>query len=194
MRALLSPRRFWFLYSSLFILFGLIIYQIFQLTYFHQPSLLAIAHRQQFLTIETPPVRGLITDRNGKEFVTNLKIPSIYAIPRILKEEEREKLGRELFNILGVDRKVLAEKLARDKAFIWIKRRVSAEEANAVKKLKSPAMGILDEYKRFYPQGVMLSQVLGFSNVDNQGIDGIERTMDADLRGSPGNRITKRDA
>ena len=88
MRALLSPRRFWFLYGALLILFGLVIYQIFQLTYFHQPSLLAMAHRQRFLTIETPPVRGLITDRNGKEFVTNLKIPSIYAVPRILKDEE----------------------------------------------------------------------------------------------------------
>lgn len=194
MRAFLSPRRFWFLYIALFILFGLIIYQIIQLTYFHQPSLLAQAHRQQYLAIETPPVRGLIMDRNGKEFVTNLKIPSIYAVPRVLKEEEREKFSREISGILGIDRKTVSGKLARDKSFIWIKRRVSAEEANAVKKLESPAFGILEEYKRFYPQGPMLAQVLGFSNVDNQGLEGIEKAMDADLRGRPGKRITKRDA
>lgn len=194
MRALFSPRRFWFLYATLFILFGLIIYQIFQLTYFHQPSLLALAHRQQFLTIETPPVRGLITDRNGKEFVTNLKIPSIYAVPRILKMEEREKLARQLSQILRLDYKNVMERLTREKAFIWIKRRVSADEAAAVRKLDHRALGILEEYKRFYPQGPMLAQVLGFSNVDNMGIEGLERFMDADLHGRAGKRITKRDA
>ncbi len=194
MRALLSPRRFWFLYITLFILFGLVVYQIFQLTCYHQSSLLAIAHRQQYLAIETPPVRGLITDRNGKEFVTNLKIPSIYAVPRIMKDEDREKFARELSTILSLDRKSITDKLSRDKSFVWIKRRVSAEEANGVKRLQSPALGILDEYKRFYPQGGMLAQVLGFSNVDNQGVEGLERSMDADLRGRPGKRITKRDA
>ena len=65
MRALLSPRRFWFLYIVLFIFFCLVIYQIVQLTCFHQPSLLALAHRQHYLTIDVPPLRGQITDRNG---------------------------------------------------------------------------------------------------------------------------------
>ncbi|MBI4711507.1 MAG: hypothetical protein HY767_03480, partial [Candidatus Omnitrophica bacterium] len=52
---MLSPRRFWFLYIVLFILFGLVIYQIVQLTWFHQSSLLALAHRQHYLTIDVPP-------------------------------------------------------------------------------------------------------------------------------------------
>ncbi len=194
MRASLSPRRFWFLYATLFILFGLAVYQMIQLTYFRQPLLLAQAHRQQYLVIQTPPVRGLITDRNGKEFVTNLRIPSIYAVPRVLPEEERARLSGELSKILRLERKDLIRKLSRDKSFVWIKRRVSAEEANAVKELGSPGLGILEEYKRFYPQGSMLAQVLGFSNVDNEGLEGIERAMDADLRGRPGKRITKRDA
>ncbi|HNX69432.1 MAG TPA: penicillin-binding protein 2 [Candidatus Omnitrophota bacterium] len=194
MRALLSPRRFWFLYITLFVLFGLVIYQIFQLTYFHQSSLRALADRQHYLTIDVPPVRGPITDRTGKEFVTNLKIPSIYAVPRILDKDEREKLSQSLAKILGLDRGWLAKRLARDKSFVWIKRRVGFEEADAVKKLENPAIGIIEEYKRFYPQGPMLAQVLGFSNVDNQGLEGIELSMDNDLRGKPGKRITKRDA
>ncbi len=194
MRVLLSPRRFWFLYIVLFILFGLVIYQIFQLTYFHQPSLLALAKRQHYLTIDVPPLRGQITDRNGKEFVTNLKIPSIYAVPRIMSQEDRDTLSRDLAKILRLDRKAVAKKLERDKAFVWIKRRVSFDEANAISKLESPALGILEEYKRFYPQGPMLAQVLGFSNVDNEGLEGLERMMDSDLRGKPGKRITKRDA
>ena len=194
MRALLSPRRFWFLYIVLFVLFGLVIYQVVQLTWLHQSSLLALAHRQHYLTIDIPPSRGPITDRNGKEFVTNLKIPSIYAVPRALKDEERADLGREVAKILGLDRKWVMARLSRDKSFVWIKRRVTFEEAEKIRKLKCPELGVLEEYKRFYPQGTMLAQVLGFSTVDNQGVEGIERSMDGDLRGKPGKRVTQRDA
>jgi len=194
MRALLSPRRFWFLYIVLFILFGLVIYQIVQLTWFHQSSLLALAHRQHYLTIDVPPLRGPITDRNGKEFVTNLKIPSIYAVPRVLKEEERADLSRDVAKILGLDRKWVMERLSRDKSFVWLKRRVTFEESEKIRKLQCPELGVLEEYKRFYPQGTMLAHVLGFSTVDNQGVEGIERFMDGDLRGKPGRRVTQRDA
>ncbi len=194
MRALLSPRRFWFLYIVLLVLFCLVIYQILQLTWLHQSSLLALAHRQHYLTIDVSPMRGPITDRNGKEFVANLKIPSIYAIPRALKDEDRADLSREIANILGLDRKWVTERLSRDKSFVWIKRRVTFEESEKIKKLECPELGILEEYKRFYPQGTMLAQVLGFSTVDNQGVEGIERSLDGDLRGKPGKRVTQRDA
>jgi cell division protein FtsI (penicillin-binding protein 3) len=194
MRALLSPRRFWFLYIVLFIFFCLVIYQIVQLTCFHQPSLLALAHRQHYLTIDVPPLRGPITDRNGKEFVTNLKIPSIYGVPRALREEERQELSRQVAKILGLDYKWVLERLSRDKSFVWLKRRVTFEESDKIRKLECPGLGILEEYKRFYPQGPMLAQVLGFSTVDNQGVEGIERSMDNELRGKPGMRVTQRDA
>ncbi len=194
MRALLSSRRFWFLYIVLAVLFGLVIYQIVQLTWLHQSSLLTLAHRQHFLTIDVPALRGPITDRNGKEFVTNLKIPSIYAVPRALKDEERRDLSLEISKILGLDRKWVMERLTRDKSFVWLKRRVTFEEAEKIRKLECPELGILEEYKRFYPQGTMLSQVLGFSTVDNQGVEGLERSMDGDLRGKLGRRLTQRDA
>jgi cell division protein FtsI (penicillin-binding protein 3) len=194
MRALLSPRRFWFLYIVLFIVFCLIIYQIVQLTCFHQSSLRTLAHRQHYLSIDVPPLRGPITDRNGKEFVTNLKIPSIFAVPRAMKEEERVALSREIAKILGLDRKWVMERLSRDKSFVWLKRRVTFEEADKIRKLKCPELGVLEEYKRFYPQGTMLAQVLGFSTVDNQGVEGLERSLDGDLRGKPGMRLTQRDA
>ncbi len=194
MRALLSPRRFWFVYIALLVLFCLIIYQIVQLTWFHQSSLLTLAHRQHYLTIDVPALRGPITDRNGKEFVTNLKIPSIYAVPRALRDEERSELSREISKILGLDRKWVMERLSRDKSFVWLKRRVTFEEAEKIRKLECPELGILEEYKRFYPQGTMLAQVLGFSTVDNQGVEGLERSMDGDLRGQPGRRVTQRDA
>lgn len=194
MRALLSSRRFWFLYIVLFVVFGLIIYQIIQLTCIHQPALLKRAHRQHYVSIDIPPLRGPITDRNGKEFVTNLKIPSVYAVPRALRDEDVELFSRQIAKILGLDRKWVAERLSKDKSFVWIKRRVTFEEADKIRKLGYPELGIMEEYKRFYPQGSMLAQVLGFSNVDNEGLDGLERSMNGDLCGKPGKRLTQRDA
>ncbi|HOE68689.1 MAG TPA: penicillin-binding protein 2 [Candidatus Omnitrophota bacterium] len=194
MRAKLSGRRFWFLYIVLFILFGLIVYQVVQLTYFHKLSLVELAHRQHYVTIDIPPMRGPITDRIGKEFVSNLKIPSIYAVPRLLDAAGRERLTKELAQILKLDKKFVARRLERDKAFVWLKRRVTFEEAEAVKKLDNPALGFIEEYKRFYPQGSLLANVIGFSNVDNQGLEGIELSMDSYLRGKAGKCVTKRDA
>jgi len=138
MRALLSPRRFWFLYIVLLVVFGLVIYQIIQLTWFHQPSLLALAHRQHYLTIDVPSLRGPITDRNGIEFVTNLKIPSIYAVPRSMKDEERVALGSKISKILGLDRKWVMDRLKKDKSFVWLKRRVTFDEADKIRKLDCP--------------------------------------------------------
>ncbi|OQA57113.1 MAG: Stage V sporulation protein D [Candidatus Omnitrophica bacterium ADurb.Bin277] len=194
MRAQFSNKRFWFLYTTLFILFGLVIYQVIQLTYFHQSSLLELAHRQHYITIDVPPVRGSVTDRIGREFVTNLKVPSIYAIPRIMSAGEKTRFAGDLAKILKLDKTFVLRRLERDKAFVWIKRRVSFEEAEEVKKIGNPAIGITEEYKRFYPQGTTLANVLGFSNVDNQGLEGIEMVMDAYLHGKPGKRVTKRDA
>lgn len=194
MRALLSSRRFWFLYIVLFVVFGLIIYQIIQLTCIHQPALLKRARRQHYVSIDIPSLRGPITDRNGKEFVTNLKIPSVYAVPRALRDEDVELFSRQIAKILGLDRKWVAERLSKDKSFVWIKRRVTFEEADKIRKLGYPELGIMEEYKRFYPQGSMLAQVLGFSNVDNEGLDGLERSMNGDLCGKPGKRLTQRDA
>lgn len=164
------------------------------MTCFHQSSLLQLAHRQQYLSMEVPPLRGPITDRYGKEFVTNLKIPSIYGVPKILSDEERKKLVPELSRILAIESRWLMARLSRNKSFVWIKRRATFEEAEKVKQLGCEALGVLEEYKRFYPQGPMLAQVLGFSNVDGQGLDGLEMYVDNDLRGRPGRKITKRDA
>ncbi|HQB11725.1 MAG: Stage V sporulation protein D [Candidatus Omnitrophica bacterium ADurb.Bin292] len=194
MRARFSQQRFWVLYGALFILFGLIIYQVVQLTYFHQPSLLELAHRQHYVTVDIPPMRGPITDRINREFVTNLKVPSIYAIPRILDLEGRENLTEKLATILKLDKSFVRQRLERDKSFVWLKRRATFEEAEQVQKLNSPAIGMIEEYKRFFPQGSTLANVLGFSNVDNEGLEGIELSMDHFLRGKPGKRITKRDA
>lgn len=186
--------RFWFIYFCIALIFIMLVYQLVQLMVIRQDSLLEAADKQHQMTIKIPPLRGPILDRNGKELGTNLKLPSIYAVPRVLNEQEKDELQEKLVEILELDESFVKRRLDRDKAFVWIKRHVSEEQGQAIEALKHKGLGIIDEYKRFYPQADLLSQVLGFTNIDNQGLEGIELTLNRALSGREGIRRTKRDA
>lgn len=175
-------------------MFLTISFQIIQLSFFHHSSLVQRAVSQYQLVVDIPPLRGPILDRNGQSLAINLKVPSIYAVPRLLHTEEKEALADELAEKLSLSRSFVLERLAKDKAFVWIERRVSSEEAKKIEARHHPALGILHEHKRFYPHGQLLANLLGFTNVDNQGIEGVERMMDGILRGKAGKRFTRRDA
>lgn len=190
----LSKRRLWVLDFFIFTLFFLILNQLIQLTIVRRPALRALADSQHNLHIEIPPYRGMIVDRTGKEFATNLKVPSIYAAPRLLAAESRPVVIRKLQELLRLDKKFLEERLGRNKAFVWLKRRTTFEESEQVLKIKSPVLGVVEESKRFYPQGDLLAQILGYTNVDNEGIEGLELFLQKELSGRPGKRITRRDA
>ena len=194
MPALFSARRFWALQLFVAIVFLIVGYQLVQLGVIRRPALLELAEKQHRLKIEIPPLRGQILDRNGKEFATNLKVPSIYAIPRLVESEEKIELSRRVSRILGLDFDFVKERLSRDKAFVWLKRRTHNEDAEKIRQLKSPTLGTLEEYRRFYPQGDLLAQVLGFANVDNRGVEGIELALNRELQGRAGKRTTRRDA
>ena len=152
----------------------------------------SLGARQHNLMIKVPPKRGNIFDRNLKEFAMNLKVPSIFAIPRLM--DEKKDIAKRLAKILGRDRDFILNRIERDKSFIWLKRNVTPQEAENIQKLKDSSLGIIYENKRFYPNGEMLANVLGFCDVDNQGIEGIEMLYDKHLEGSSGYRVTKRDA
>lgn len=189
-----SRGRLWVVYLAVTLIFILIVYQLVQLTVIRQDSLLEAADKQHQMTIKIPPLRGPILDRNGKELGTNLKLPSIYAVPRVLTDDQKSELIEKLIPILNLERSFLERRFAKDKSFVWLKRHASEEEGRQITALKSNGLGIIEEYKRFYPQGDLLSQVLGFTNIDNQGLEGIELTLNHELSGREGIRRTKRDA
>jgi cell division protein FtsI (penicillin-binding protein 3) len=189
-----SKQRFWFVVVLVCLFFSLIIYQLVQLTIIRRDSLTEAAHRQHNMTIKIPSLRGPILDRDGKELATNLKLPSIYAVPRILTQEQKSELVAQLSYILKISSKNLMKKFNRPKAFVWIKRQASLEEAAQIKALNSRALGIIEEYKRFYPQNDLLAQVIGFTNIDTEGLEGVELSYNEELSGQDGKRYTKRDA
>ncbi len=190
----LSPRRFTFLSAFFLILFLLIFYQLVQLTLIRRATLQKIANSQHHLKIDVPPVRGQILDRNGKDLAVSLKVPSIYGISRLIGRDRKADVAERVSKILGMDKKFVLDRLTRDKAFVWLKRKVSFEEADRIRDLHEIGLGVRDEYRRFYPQGDLLAQTLGFVDIDNRGLEGVERVMNDSLEGRAGLRYTKRDA
>ena len=190
----ISKKRFLAIDLAILAVFPLLIYQMFRLAVYNQDMLVEFANRQQNLVIEMTPERGAILDRHLKEFATNLKVPSIYAVPRLIPNRERKKWVDGLSKTLGLSKDFLNERLSRDKAFVWLKRRTFVSEAEAIRKLDTPYLGITYEPKRFYPHSEMLANVIGFCNIDTAGVEGLELLYNEKLTGRMGYRYTKRDA
>ena len=190
----ISVHRVRFVIFILFILFSLIALQLIVLAWIRRDELAGIAKRQHNLIVEIQPKRGLIYDANLKELATSLRVPSVYAVPRLISEKEQNILAKSLSQILGINYLEIREKLLRDKSFVWMKRRVKEDQADAIKKMKNPNIGIVPEYKRFYPNTSLMANMMGFCGIDNNGLEGLELNFDSYLKGKTGYRYTKRDA
>ena len=186
--------RFFVVSCFILALFAAIVYRLFDLCFFQRDALLKIAQKQHNVTIELEPKRGNILDRKGQFLATTVKSPSIYAIPRLISKKKKPEIVRELSEILSLDPQWINQRLAKDKSFVWLKRKASQEEAEAVLELGNPNIAVQNEFKRFYPHSNELAHVVGFCNIDNQGMEGLELAYDAYLRGEKGLRKSKRDA
>lgn len=128
-----------------------------------------------------------ILDRNGEVLATDVKVMSVFAEPRRLvdKDEATELLTAVLPDL---EARELRERLGSRKGFVWVKREVTPHQRDEVFHLGLPGVGLLAENKRVYPNGPIGAHVLGFANIDNAGIAGIEKYIDgqglADLHGA----------
>lgn len=131
--------------------------------------------------------RGLILDRNGKILADNLTTTSLVLIPNQIKD--KDKTSRELASILGVSKEEMdkhVNKLTSIERVHPEGRRLSYEVADKINSLKLPGVYLVKESKRYYPYGDMLSHVLGYVGIDNQGLGGLELEYDSYLKGENG--------
>jgi cell division protein FtsI (penicillin-binding protein 3) len=184
--------RYIIVYACSIALFLPIFYRLLSLQVLHSATLTDLADRQHNLVIELPPRRGYIYDRNKNQLAISLKVPSVYIVSRLIYDKDEK--GRILADILDLERSYVKDRLKRDKSFVWLKRKISEAEAEKIRSLKDPNINILYETKRFYPNAEMLSHIIGFCDIDNQGLEGIELTLDTYLSGRSGYQFTKRDA
>src|SRR5690606_36419751 len=137
--------------------------------------------------------RGMITDRIGEPLAISTPVASLRANPPELLEHA-DRIG-ELAAALSVPAETLASRVSQraDKEFMYLRRRISPAAAEEVLDLGIPGVYSQREYRRFYPQGEALAHVLGFTNVDDRGQEGLELAFDEWLSGTPGAKRVIRD-
>jgi cell division protein FtsI (penicillin-binding protein 3) len=178
-----------FFISLLLCVGRLLFIQIFRSSY-----LTSIAKKQHNQFVELEPRRGTIYDCNLKAQAFNLSMDSLYAEANTIKDRDKENIIEKLLPILGVDRAYLRDRLYRKKSFIWLARKLPPEKSEAIKALKLKGLGFMKETKRIYPNSYLASHIIGFSGMDNVGLEGIERDFNKYLKGTAGWAIFLRDA
>ncbi len=136
--------------------------------------------------------RGAIYDRNLRELAVNIKVDSVYANPKKIKN--LTDTARTLSSILNIDRRELLSRLRKGKGFAWVKRKIIPEESVKVKEAGIKGIGFLRENKRFYPKRELAASVVGFVGMDNNGLAGLEYSYDDYLRRDRGEVILEKDA
>ncbi|HTN64804.1 MAG TPA: penicillin-binding protein 2 [Burkholderiaceae bacterium] len=143
-------------------------------------------------TLELPATRGKITDRNGHVLASSVPVKAIWAIPDDVLQAAPEKL-RRLAALLDMSERDLRKKLDSDRSFVYLKRQVEHETADQIVKLGIEGIQTRKEYKRFYPEGEVMAHVVGFTNVEDAGQDGMELAAQKTLAGVTGSRRVIKD-
>ncbi len=185
--------RHWFLLGLMLLgltaVFGRAVYlQLFATDY-----LQAQGDARYLRSVEIAPSRGMILDRNGEPLAISAPVDSIWADPGTLGSAPEQ--WPELATALGVkvsDIKTNVENYA-GREFMYLKRHLSPPDAQKIVDLKIPGVSVQREYRRYYPAGPIFGHVLGFTNVDDQGQEGLELAYNKYLAGTPGKKRVMRD-
>ncbi|MDY7540349.1 penicillin-binding protein 2 [Undibacterium sp. RTI2.1] len=143
-------------------------------------------------TLELPATRGRITDRSGQVLASSVPVKAVWAIPDDVLEAPKEKL-LQLAGLLEMTEAELRKKLDSDRQFVYLKRQVDADIAEKIVALGISGIETRKEYKRFYPEGEVMAHVVGFTNVEDIGQEGIELASERNLAGKTGNRRVIKD-
>ena len=143
------------------------------------------------------PKRGIIYDRNGEILAESISVESISVTPKNIKAENKEKTARGLAEILNLDYEMVLEKTKKNTADEVIAKKLDKEVTDKIRawiqEEDIKGVNIYEDIKRYYPNGSLLSNVLGFCGTDNQGLEGIETQYENILKGIPGQLIIATD-
>ncbi|RLW53960.1 MAG: cell division protein [gamma proteobacterium symbiont of Stewartia floridana] len=140
--------------------------------------------RRYLRTMKVSASRGMITDRNGEPLSISTPVKSVVANPRVVKSDN-QTIGA-LASILDLNPDRLRRQLSSDRSFVYLKRRINPDQAEKVAALEIKGLDLLSEYRRFYPSAEVMSHIVGFTNIDDQGQEGMELAYDQWLTGTPG--------
>ena len=156
------------------------------------PRYAAIAASQHEFRQMVHARRGSIYDRNGRLLAVSIPAPSVFANPRAVGA--KRDVARQLADLVDRNPQMIEDRLTRDKGFVWVARQVNYALTPSLHALRDEGVGIIEEPKRCYPHGRLASHLLGFVNVDQRGLEGLELSFNGILRGEAGWRSTLHDA
>ena len=159
---------------------------------FRHSEYMARAQRQQQRVIEITPKRGSIFDRNMHPLAMSIPVDSAFAVPAELADEQLA--AGLLSGVLGIPPDVLETRLESSRSFVWIARKLPPDKAEAVAALNLKGVYFQKENQRIYPKRDLASHVLGFVDVDEKGLGGIEHELDSQIRGKSEKIIVMADA
>ena len=135
---------------------------------------------------------GTIYDRSSVPLALSVAARTVYAIPA--EVEDAQATAQALAGLLDLEEDFLLQRLTKNSATEWLKKKISEEDARKITDLNLPGIGVVPTSVRIYPYGSIAPQVLGFVGIDNQGLEGLELFYDDFLRGTPGQTVFERDA
>jgi len=159
---------------------------------FLHSEFMARAQRQQQRVIEITPKRGAIYDRNMHPLAMSIPVDSAFAVPAELGDQQLA--ARLLSGVLGIPREVLEARLESSRSFVWIARKLPPEKKEAVEALNLKGVYFQKENQRIYPKRDLAAHVLGFVDLDEKGLGGIEYQLDGQIRGKSEKIIVMADA
>ncbi len=167
--------RLGFVFISFLAFSFLVVFRLVQLQVLPNEDLQSLAQRQFNRTDKKAPFRLPIYDRNHEELAVSVPVSSLYAHPKKIKSVK--STARLLAKHLGGSPSKWIQKLDKKKSFVWLQRQMSEAKAQQIKNLQIPGMGIESENKRIYPNGQLASHVLGYTDIDGNGLSGIELSL-----------------
>jgi len=178
--------RFWLILSGLLILIGIITVRMVYLTIFDRSFLQHQGNMRTLRTINIPAYRGMITDRNGVPLAISTPVDSVWANPKDFAASTKN--ARQLSHLLNIPFSHIKHTIRQNKhrEFVYLKRGVNPETSQNIAELALSGIYLEREYKRYYPQSEVASQVVGFTNIDDQGQEGLELAYNSWLKGTPG--------
>ncbi len=143
--------------------------------------------------VNTPAHRGMILDRNGHPLAISTEVHSVWANPKML-EASKAQLS-QLASLLKIPKNALEARIEKSaqRTFLYLKRGLSPNETQKIKQLNIPGIFFQKEYRRYYPEGEIFAPIIGFTNIDDQGQEGLELSFNSWLSGKPGKKEVLKD-
>ena len=193
-----TPLRFGLLCVAILCCMGLLLVRVGWLQIVSPDNLVK---QEDMRSLREEPIdvqRGMISDREGRPLAVSVPVSAIWIDPQTTLARggvgygpRWQAMAQALhLNLSELAHRVQAHPHAR---FLYLARQINPEQAEWIDKLRLPGINLRDESRRFYPAGHVAANLLGFTNIDNQGIEGVEKSFNAQLTGQPGRRLVRKD-